>query len=147
MKKLLLFLFATATLSAGPCINHAGGGVMPEQTLKVFYYPFALETFHPITTRDIESRARCRFVLDESSDDARRLLGWTNDIAPGLIDQKFIRVKITASRTDIGDIYVDRLGGVLKAVDNQQGRVDEQVLRQLQSMMDRLSAERGCKTD
>lgn len=90
-------------------ISNSGGAKLSIITL--YYIPFDIETFLPITPDLIEGKADCVFRLDKSSDDASILKKIFNELVKGEFQKPVVRLKIIGLGEE--DIFLDRDGGVL----------------------------------
>lgn len=143
MNKLFLFYILLIVFSLNSC-SRSSEEFSSNKPITIFYFPFALETFHPITITNIEAGARCRFLLAANDENATQLFELLKNRTDGSIRNKFIRVKI--SEPGVGETYVDRFGGILIGYD-QQGQLTHDALDRLKILMERLSIQHSCETE
>ncbi|MFA5677499.1 MAG: hypothetical protein WC953_03695 [Pseudomonas sp.] len=85
-----------------------------EKTIFIYYYPFELETFSPISEKDIESVARCTLHIPREHRLVKELFSIFEKVEAGEFDSRVVRMKIKSPRSVIS--YVDQDGGLKSVV-------------------------------
>jgi hypothetical protein len=117
---------------------------MKSETIRIFYYPFNLQTFRPITTENIEEEAWCRFSMSSDEPDAEALLGLLTQTVDGVFDSRVVRLKVAGHRQR--DIYVDIDAGTLEQPSGKQANLTPDAFIRLKDLMERLAAKHECET-
>jgi len=78
--------------------------------MKIYYIPFKVETYVPVTTNDIESRAIYIFEVPNDSELAIKLTKMLEQDNHGAFDNKKVRLKV---RSDDKIYYIDSEGHVM----------------------------------
>jgi hypothetical protein len=77
--------------------------------MKIYYIPFKVETYIPVTIDDIEKRAFYSFKVPESSKLTIELKKLLNANIPGTFNNKAVRLKVIEGSNIY---YVDSLGNI-----------------------------------
>ena len=85
--------------------------ILRQKRIRLYYIPFDLETYNPITVNDISKRATYRWLIDSTSKLASRLKVCFDSFEPGDFSGNFVRLRIDGILKL--PIFVDREGGVL----------------------------------
>jgi hypothetical protein len=94
--------------------------------ITIYYLPFSVETFVPVTIESIEVDARCVFSLDPSAEDIANLREWLARVTEGGFDKKRVRLKMVGLEDD--PLYVDADGGLRRA-GGKAGRLAPETFR------------------
>ena len=116
---------------------------MSDGVFHLYYFPFYLETFTPITTEDIEERARCKLTLRAGGSDAGELRGILADTETGEFDDRVVRVKVVG--LDNGDVFVDKDAGVLRSDTGMAARLTQAAFGKLERLIEQVGVEQGCE--
>ena len=110
--------------------------------LHVFYLHFDVETYAPVTTRTIETAARCRFDIDPTSPDGKLLLELLGAPAVGGFDDAVVRLKIVGLTE--GPVFVAKEGGILWEDLGRRGSMGDEKFGRLRNLMEGLSRAHRC---
>lgn len=112
-KIFLLFPYFALILSFIFLFPNAGKVETGEMKMvKVFYLPFDVATYLPVTPVNIEKEAQCVFRFPFQGDDIKKLKDILNTEKRGNFIDKLVRLKIVGLYSE--DVYVDIKGGLRK---------------------------------
>lgn len=103
--RMLIFLLVLITASCSSSEGEKG-------VIQIFYIPFGVATYIPITAENIEQSAVKSSELDVSSHMAERLAEILSSASEGGFDEEMIRAKLVWPDSTV--VYVDNYGGVKK---------------------------------
>lgn len=109
----------------------------------VYYMPFDVDTYVPVTTENIEEQSFCKLSFSESSDVAKSLIYLLTKATTGAFSNKVVRLKVSSPSADI---FVDMDGGVLIAGDEQHKRLTGDDFTVLKALMESLSVNGDCSS-
>ena len=78
-----------------------------EEMVKIYYLPFELETFTPVTRQDIEKRANYVFILGIEDPMVVQITEYLSENIEGQFINKVVRMKTEGLSQ--GTLYVDRV--------------------------------------
>jgi hypothetical protein len=125
MMKLLWIVIITSTL-----VVSARESV---EKMTVYYVPFQVETYEPITTATIKDRAKYRLDVADANEILSLLRMLSNAKGESSFDQKRVRLLVVAEKREI---VVDADGNVLDA--GKTYRLSREQFGQLKTVMSRL---------
>lgn len=106
-------------------------------------FPFATQTYEPVTRENIEQFANCRVAvaLDEPrAAELRRLLTVQTS---GGFDNSVVRMKVMGF--DVGPLFVDEEGGVWNDRLKRSSKLTEQEFGVLRRLVAELATHEGCE--
>jgi hypothetical protein len=109
--------------------------------ITIYYLPFSVETFVPVTIESIEVDARCVFSLDPSAEDIANLREWLARVTEGGFDKKRVRLKMVGLEDD--PLYVDADGGLRRA-GGKAGRLAPETFKALEQFVEAAAHRAGC---
>ncbi len=107
----------------------------------IYYLPFAVETFLPVTVDSIEENARCVFSFEPSADQAANLRDWFARVMKDGFDKKRVRLKVVGLENV--PFYVDADGGLRKG-DSGTGKLKEEAFKALERFIEAAALRAGC---
>lgn len=113
-----------------------------DETVVIYYKPFNIGTYLPVTPDNIEQQANCVFRVPRSAIVVREIFSVLSEAPPGKFDYLVVRVKIVVDEHDV--TFVDIDGGVLLPVADGERRLDAEGLAHLRSVLEDLARERDC---
>jgi len=117
-----------------------GGNIMKTNKVKIFYLPFDVGTYLPVTPDNIEEQAKCIFNLPLSDDIVTRLQNIFNlPHHKGDFINKLVRLKIEGLHKE--PILVDMEGNVMESKE-QVFKFSEQVFSELKDLTVTLEKQR-----
>tara|TARA_B100000768_G_C11145175_1_gene317855 strand:+ start:299 stop:718 length:420 start_codon:yes stop_codon:yes gene_type:complete len=108
----------------------------------VYYMPFDVDTYVPVTAENIVEQSFCKLAFSESSDVAKSLKYLLTKATAGAFSNKVVRMRV--SRPNGVDIFVDMDGGVLITGDEQHKRLSGDDFTVLKALMESLSVNSDC---
>jgi len=108
----------------------------------VYYLPFDVDTYVPVTTENIVEQSFCKLSFSESSDVAKSLGYLLTTATSGVFSNKVVRLKV--SKPNGVDMFVDTDGGVLITGDEQHKRLSDDDFTVLKALMESLSVNSDC---
>jgi hypothetical protein len=134
-------LAALASLVVLSCLG-ASEQTMGTREVQIFYYPFHLETLHPITIDDIELKAPCRFSLPAEGAEVAALRRLFAKAERGTFDNRVVRLKIVGLAG--GDVFADKDGGLLLGHGRKEAQLGEVAFDQLKELIESAGTAHGC---
>ena len=107
------------------------------KSITLYYIPFYIQTYTPVTSNLIEKQAYCTFHISSSDNLASSLKEILNNTTTGNFDNTVVRLKIVRLYHD--DVYIDIEGGVYRA--GQERKLPSEAFEQLKKYMTRLKME------
>lgn len=126
----LFFIFFSVYL------RHIGNGKERGEmtTIKIFYIPFDVGTYLPVTPENIEDQAQCIFKLSSKDSDIKTLKDILEASKSGSFIDKLVRLKVVSLYSK--DVYVDFEGGMKKG-SNELEKLTEQSFSKLKLLTKR----------
>jgi len=90
-------------------------------SFEIFFIPFDVETLSPVTPDTIEDSASCRLTFPLDGDEATVLRRSLERAEEGRFEGRLVRVKVVG--LEIGDLFIDRDGGIRLSRDAVQKRL------------------------
>ena len=138
--KTLLFLGGMGV--ALSCSHGAGAASeSPVSELTVFYLPFSVETFRPVTVDTIEQDARCVFSFEPSAQEVKELRGYFGVLERGGFDKKRVRLMIVGLEDKA--VFMDADGGLRRGSANV-GRLQPGTFKSLEVFIENVARREGC---
>lgn len=109
--------------------------------LTIYYIPFDVETFSPVTVDLIESQASCVFHLSALDPSAQRLRELLSRSADGEFDGR--RVRLKAAGLAKAPVFVDADGG-LRNESGNESRLEQGNFEALRQIMSELATREDC---
>ena len=106
--------------------------ISDENNLMIFYLPFVLETYMPVTTKNIESLSECKKRILKTSKEASALTKILDRPVEGSFDRYKVRLKIKGLSTD--PVYIDQKGGCLIGV--RPSQLSKENFKHLENLME-----------
>jgi|ETNmetMinimDraft_26_1059896.scaffolds.fasta_scaffold37495_2 hypothetical protein len=107
----------------------------------IYYLPFSVETFLPVTVDSIEEDARCVFSFEPSAEEATNLREWFTRVTKGGLDKKRVRLKVVGLEDD--PLYVDAEGGIRRGR-SKAGRLEGEAFKALEQFVEAAALRAGC---
>ena len=108
------FFIVIAILALTSCANQFD----KSRVVQIYYIPFAVETYAPVTMANIESQHLRHAELHVASREYNTLMVLLRSSDPGTFDNQLVRVKILRANSE--PTYVDRNGGMRRASSEAQ---------------------------
>ena len=127
------------------CQLLVGAIAYAEETMNdvfVYYVPFDVDTYVPVTTENIVEQSFCKLSFAESSDAAKSLTYLLTTATSGAFSNKVVRLKV--SKPNGIDMFVDTDGGVLITGDDGHKRLSVNDFTVLRALMKSLSVNSDC---
>jgi len=142
LERLKKFLFLGSMGAALSCSHGAGAaGETAVSELRVFYLPFSVETFRPVTVDTIERDARCVFSFKPSAQETKELRGDLGGLERGGFDNRRVRLKIVGLEDTA--VFIDAIGGVRRRSANV-GRLQPGNFKSLEVFIESVARREGC---
>jgi len=108
----------------------------------IFYLPFNLSTYTPVTIDSIEKAATCRFVISGGGKEAAGLRRALGNSTKGKFDNDVVRLK--AAGLIEHEVFIDIDGGVLFGRGGEEKRLSQSDFDNVKALMKSLAKEHGC---
>lgn len=95
---------------------------MCEAHMKINYIPFEVQTYVPVTIKDIENRAFYKFEVAENSELSIKLINILHNDNPGTFDYKMVRLKVQKGNKIY---YVDSKGNIKVSMKITKGKKED----------------------
>lgn len=113
------------------------------EMVRIFYFPFYLETFHPITLDNIEEKAMCKFSI--SVEEADKILRIFDAASPGEFDNQRVRLKISGLKNIV---FLDADGGLPLDSDNGKSMsLDAKDFQALETLIEAFDGANDCRRE
>ena len=135
---LFTLLLAELAFTGGVSSSNQDG----ESEVTMYYIPFTVATYVPVTTRSIEDKASCVLDLPRSSAAVVRLSEAIQAAKKGRFDDRVVRMKIVGMLPS--EVFVDKDGGLL-GVHEHARRMKRKDLADVRELMKEVAARHGCQ--
>ena len=112
------------------------------QEVTIFYIPFNVHTYVPVTIDSIEKNAACRFVVPRTGKEAGSLRRDLENSTKGKFDNDVVRLKVSGLVEQ--EVFIDMDGGVLFGRGGEEKRLLESHFTSVKALMKSLSKDHGC---
>ena len=130
-----------AALGLLGCPNQEEAVAPASGEIRVFYLPFSVETFLPVTVDSIEEDAKCKFSFRPTNEDIATLRDLLSRVIATGFDRKRVRLKLVGLEEVA--LYVDAEGGVQKE-HGKIGRLEPSALSAMEAYIETTAIGAGC---
>lgn len=109
----------------------------------VYYKPFNIDTFVPVTMKNIDEKAHCKLSFPASSDVVKALSYLITSADNGEFSDMLVRLKVSSA--DGVNMFVEQDGSVFFSDSNRTGRLSPENFIVLRALMESIALAFDCR--